>query len=236
MTLFKGAYRFFEDFVPEDGSGQTVDGFYVNQVLEAGSIKTVVDLGCGTGRTAEMFRAKAPGIRWVGVDIESSPEVNQRERTDLEFLTFDGVHLPFADDEVELMYCHQVLEHVREPAKLLAEVKRVLKPGGVLIGSTSHLEPYHSYSLWNFTPYGFVELIREAGLRTKELRPGIDAFTLFLRKALGNPRWMDGLFARETPVNMLIGLAGFLTRRDAKEINLLKLMFCGRFSFLVRNE
>jgi len=236
MTLFKGAYKFFEDIVPGDNCRQTVDQHYVDRVMDAEEIKTVVDLGCGSGRTADGFKEKNPDIRWIGVDIESSPEVEARQRTDVEFLTFDGIHLPFINDEIELIYSHQVLEHVREPKELLAEVKRCLKPGGYFIGSTSHLEPYHSYSYRNYTPYGFVELIKESGLRVVELRPGIDAFTLFMRKAMGNPGFMNCFFAWETPVNRLIGLLGFLSRKSPQEINLLKLMFCAQFCFMIQND
>jgi len=236
MTLFKGAYQFFEHFVPGDSCRQISAKYYIDRVLDLTAIKTVVDLGCGTGKSADYFKQKNPDIRWVGVDIESSPEVNMRERADVEFLTFDGVHLPFGDGEIDLIYCHQVLEHVRAPRKLLAEVKKCLKPGGYFIGATSHLEPYHSYSYWNYTPYGFVELIKESGLQVDELRPGIDAFTLFTRKAMGNPKILNCFFTKETPINMLIGLLGFLCGKRNKEINLLKLMFCGQFSFMVHKD
>jgi ubiquinone/menaquinone biosynthesis C-methylase UbiE len=39
-------------------------------------------------------------------------------------VTFDGVNLPFGDDDFDLVYCKQVLEHVRHPEPLLAEVGR----------------------------------------------------------------------------------------------------------------
>ena len=126
--------------------------------------------------------------------------MRERRRTDATFLTFDGVHLPFNSQAVDLVYCHQSLEHVHSPQKLVKEIQRILVPGGTLVGATSHLEPYHSYSHWNYTPYGFVTLIDEAGLKVKEMRPGIDGMTLFIRKALGRPKFMNWFFAHETPI------------------------------------
>src|SRR5262245_42667424 len=81
----------------------------------------VLDLGCGEGNSADQFKAWNAAIRWVGVDIENSPEVNARERADLEFHTFDGVNLPFPDNSFPLIFSHQVLEHVRQPVALLRE-------------------------------------------------------------------------------------------------------------------
>lgn len=236
MTLFKNAYKFFEEIVPEDTCRQTSDKFYVESIISSENINTVIDLGCGAGNSVDFFREVKPGIKWIGVDIELSPEVNTRKREDAEFMSFDGVHLPFNDGEVDMIYCHQVLEHVHSPNELLKEINRVLRPGGFFIGSTSHLEPYHSYSHWNYTPWGFLTLIRDAGLVLKEIRPGIDAFTLFFRKALGNPRIFNRFFTKESPINTIINLLGFVTKKKKKEINLFKLMFCGQFIFIVQKK
>ena len=72
------------------------------------------------------------------------------------------------------MFSRQVFEHVRHPDALMREVARVLKPGGVFFGSVAYLEPYHSRSIFNFTPYGLMTVLGNAGLRLSELRPGID--------------------------------------------------------------
>ena len=62
------------------------------------------------------------------------------------------------------MFCKQVLEHVERPHELVADVARVLRPGGAFAGSTSQLEPYHSRSTGNYTPYGLQRLLTHAGL------------------------------------------------------------------------
>ena len=110
----------------------------------------VLDLGCGAGRTVDIFRRLDPEVDWRGLDLESSPEVDKRTRKDASFYTYDGVHIPFDDAIFDIVFSHQVFEHVRHPEALLEEVTRVLKPGAAFIGSVSALEPYHSFSLWNY--------------------------------------------------------------------------------------
>jgi SAM-dependent methyltransferase len=191
----------------------------------------VLDLGCGAGDSVDLFRSLEPRVRWTGADVERSPEVAERTRTDADFVTFDGVHLPFGDGSFDLVYCKQVLEHVRRPEPLLAEVARVLARGGWLVGSTSHLEAFHSYSVWNYTPYGLMLLLDEAGLELTEVRPVIDAFTLVAWRALGTPRFFYRWWARESPPYRAISLLGRVARWDDRTINTAKLVLSGQFAF-----
>ena len=123
------------DSVPRSPVPQALADDYIPEIASG----SVIDLGCGAGDSVVQFRNVNPSVRWVGVDIERSPEVASRRRTDAEFVTFDGVQLPFEDSCFDAVYCKQVLEHVREPGPLLAEVARVLRPGGAFAGSTSQL-------------------------------------------------------------------------------------------------
>jgi SAM-dependent methyltransferase len=192
----------------------------------------VLDLGCGTGDSVDLFRSLDPDVRWTGADIADSAEVAQRTRTDADFVTFDGERLPFADGSFDLVYCKQVLEHVRHPGPLLAEVARVLRPGGALAGSTSHLEAFHSRSTWNYTPYGLMLLLEEAGLDLVEVRPVIDAFTLVAWRALGTPRFFARWWATESPPYRAISLLARVTRWDDHTVNTAKLTLSGQFTFL----
>ena len=184
--------------------GQVLADDYIPR-LASGS---VMDLGCGAGDSVEQFRNVNPSVDWVGVDIERSPEVASRRRTDAEFVVFDGVRLPFDDGSFDAVYCKQVLEHVRSPAPLLAEVARVLRPGGLFGGSTSQLEPFHSYSTWNYTPYGLMLLLERAGLELVEVRPGIDSLALIVNRGLGMRRFTRRWWAHESPLNRVVDAFG----------------------------
>ena len=225
--------------IPADSSAQSLADDYVERFargalgIEPDGAR-VMDLGAGAGGSVDQFRALAPACRWTGVDIADSIESRSRTRVDAEFVIYDGVHLPFEDATFDLVYCKQVLEHVAHPEPLLAEVARVLRPRGAFAGSTSQLEAFHSNSRFNYTPFGLAEAMRDAGLRVEELRPGIDGFTLLVRRVLGTPRWMYRAWTTESPLNRAIDLAGRARRADHVAVNTAKLVFCGQFSFLAR--
>jgi SAM-dependent methyltransferase len=223
------------DAVPSDASPQVLADHWIETAFAAlppGS--RAMDLGCGPGDSVEQFRSVDPSVRWVGVDLERSPEVARRVRTDAEFHAFDGEHLPFEDGSFDFVYCKQVLEHVRRPSVLLADVARVLRPGGLFAGSTSQLEAFHSLSTWNYTPYGLRLLLEDAGLSLEEVRPGIDSLTLIVHRGLGMPAITRRYWGRESPLNRAIGLFGRARRLDARRVNAIKLLFCGQFAFLAR--
>ena len=218
------------DAVPRTRVGQALADHYIPSI--AGG--SVIDLGCGAGDSVAQFRDVNPDVRWVGVDVEASPEVASRRRTDAEFVTFDGVHLPFDDASFEAVYCKQVLEHVREPGPLLAEVARVLKPGGALAGSTSQLEPYHSYSTWNYTPYGLKLLLEGAGMSLEEVRPGIDSLAVIVNRGAGMRRVTRRWWAVESPLNRVADAFGRLRGLEPRQVNAIKLLLCGQFAFRAR--
>ncbi|MEV7283776.1 class I SAM-dependent methyltransferase [Streptomyces sp. NPDC093252] len=225
-----------KDCIPDDHARQVTSRYYVDQVMDAPDAPgTVVDLGCGKGASAAHFKRFDPKVRWVGVDIPDSPEARQHlPGGDDPVVHFDGVRLPFRSGGVPLIYSHQVFEHVLRPRELLAEIARVLRPGGVFIGSTSQFEPYHSYSLWNYTPYGFRVLVEEAGLVLEEIRPSLDGVTLLMRSYRADGKAVYGRYwSEESPLNSEIEEWGRRTRRQTALVNLRKLTYCGQFAFRV---
>lgn len=225
-------------YIPTDNIKKVQVDYYVEKKIKL--IKNepinVLDLGCGKGESLDFFRSLNFKIEWFGVDIEKSPEVQSRTESNERLITFDGINIPFPDNYFDLIYCKQVFEHVKYPRDLLADVKRVLKPGGYFIGSTSYLEPFHSYSYWNYTPYGFSVLIEEAKLLLLELRPAIDSLTLIIRRGLGSLKIFNIFWKIESPLNFFISVIGKILRVPSLTINLIKLMFCGQFIFIVQKE
>lgn len=227
-----------KDYIPNDSARQAFSEYYIKNILkrESDSITyKVLDLGCGTGKSLEYFKSLGIKIEWYGIDIKYSPEAANAKGIE-NYVIFDGINLPFKENTFDLIYCRQVFEHVRFPEKLLSEVQRVLKYDGYLTGSTSHLEPYHSYSYWNFTPYGFCTLIHSSSMKLVALRPGIDSLTLIIRRGLGCPGFFDIFWKIESPLNFLITVIGKLFRISNHKLNLIKLLFCGHFIFLAKKE
>jgi SAM-dependent methyltransferase len=227
-------FQLLEDYLPEGSARQATTADWLAELSsEIDQPAEILDLGCGRGDSVDFFSRVFPDSRWHGVDIESSPEVQARTRETLNIRSFDGINLPYDNDSFDLIYCQQVLEHVRHPDKLLPQVTRTLKPVGRFIGSVSYLEPFHSRSIFNFTPYGLSRVLEDAGLELLEIRPGIDAVSLIARQMLGGPRLLNFLF-RTSPVNLAIGLAGFALRLPTKMTAFLKVQYCGQFCFLAR--
>ena len=97
----------------------------------------ILDVGCGTGEATSRLAVQFPEATLIGVDV--GPEVlavAQRTHTalapQLSFETGDGFHLRFADNSFDLVLCRHVTQLLPEPEKLLAELVRVLRPGGTL--------------------------------------------------------------------------------------------------------
>jgi ubiquinone/menaquinone biosynthesis C-methylase UbiE len=96
----------------------------------------LLDFGCGPGSiTADLARYVAPNGTVVGVD--SSAAALDIARTDaaadnIEYVKGSVYELPLPDDSVDIAYGHQILQHLVDPVAALREVRRVLKPGGLV--------------------------------------------------------------------------------------------------------
>ena len=230
-------YSLFKAFIPENTSNIiTAEHYPKKLLLNKTAPATILDLGCGAGNSIDLFSSINPEIKWFGVDVEDSPEGKQRKRIDGDFSTYDGVNLPYEENFFDFIYSNQVLEHVRHPDALLKDVFRVLKLGGYFTGSASYLEPYHSLSIYNFTPYGLMVSLADAGFQLKELRPGIDGPTLILRQLLNAPQKLQFLFNRASLFNFTVNLSGFLFRLSHRKKNFLKLQFAGQICFLAEKN
>ncbi len=226
-------FKLYKPYLPQDHSRTITADYYPKLYLQhtAGPLN-VLDLGCGAGNSVDLFEKTRPDISWFGVDIEDSPEAATRQRFDGNFSTYDGINLPYEDSFFDFIYATHVFEHVRYPDQLLQNVYRVLRPGGSFTGSVSYLEPYHSRSLFNFTPYGVLTSFADAGFTLQEMRPGTDAPALILRQMLNAPPWFTALIRKGTPFKVLIALLGTLFDLSHRERNFLKLHFAGHICFM----
>jgi len=112
-----------------------------------------LDVGCGDG--VMLYKLARRGGRAVGLDLEyDGVSVGQRElrRVGPEpaLVCGSGYRLPFADGSFGYVVSTEVLEHLDDPRTWLSEIRRVLKPGGVLALTTPHRlpsgqlqDPYH---------------------------------------------------------------------------------------------
>jgi SAM-dependent methyltransferase len=100
----------------------------------------VLDFGAGAGQQA--LRLQQLGFEVAAVDLHSSPHL---ERRMFDVRTYDGRTLPFPDASFDAVLSSNVLEHVHNLAGSLAELARVLKPGGTML----HILPSASWRGWS---------------------------------------------------------------------------------------
>jgi SAM-dependent methyltransferase len=133
--------------------------YSVHRLLEAAARRhlqdfdgRVLDLGCGDSPYREHLPATAIHI---GVDRTAQPSVD---------VLAAGEHLPFADGSFDAAMCTEVIAHSRRPWQVLAELARVIRPGGRLYLTAPfdwHLMPPHDY--YRFTSLGLKVLLGDAG-------------------------------------------------------------------------
>ena len=232
MIMLGPEYHLIEEAIPDDHARTSSAEDLLSGVLDArapGALD-ILDLGCGDGRGLDLVRGFRPEARYTGVDIETSPEVNARSRSDGTFVTYDGVNLPFGDGSFDIVYSRQVFEHVRHPDLVTQEVRRVLRPGGIFAASLSNLEPYHSFSIFNYTPYGVFRLIDDNGLTLRTMRPGIEGTSLVVRQL--TMRKISGFGV----IYPGIAFAGRLRGWSPRRRNYLKLRFSGHICFVATRD
>ena len=98
-----------------------------------------LDVGCGGGILAEEFAAM--GFHVVGIDpsVQSLATAKQHAQTMgliIDYHQGTGESIPYADNTFPVVYCCDVLEHVRDLPKVISEIYRVTKPGGYFFFDT----------------------------------------------------------------------------------------------------
>ena len=163
----------------------------------------ILDVGCGTGRhLGAAFRTA--GIDVVGVDLN---------RDDLRRAAYtlhliceemadhgawlitraDATNLPFDDARFDLVICSEVLEHIPDNRKAVAELVRVLKPGCDLVVSVPRYWPERicwalSDDYWH-EPGGHIRIYRKDELTRMLVTAGTTCWGLDYRHALHVPYW-----------------------------------------------
>jgi SAM-dependent methyltransferase len=99
----------------------------------------------------------------------------------------DAASIPAPDGEFDAILCTEMLEHHPEPIRVVKELARVLKPGGILLltaplGSGIHQEPYHFYG--GYTPYWYKKFLPEAGFEKISITANHGFYRFFSQESL----------------------------------------------------
>ena len=97
----------------------------------------VLDLGCGAGFLANYLGERGHQVTGIDTTAENLLVAKHHDRTgQVRYQVGDACELPFADASFDVVCAMDLLEHVEEPARLIAEANRVLAPGGLLFFHT----------------------------------------------------------------------------------------------------
>lgn len=120
----------------------------------------LLDVGCGSKPYKDLFKVD----EYIGMEIESTQYIETKTEIDV---FYDGKTFPFADHSFDSLLCNQVLEHVFNPDEFIAEMNRVLKPGGKLLLTVPFVWDEHEQP-WDFARYssfGLKHVMEKHGFR-----------------------------------------------------------------------
>jgi SAM-dependent methyltransferase len=154
--------------------------------------KRVLDVGCGVGMYTAAFRRETPHVFGIEVELERALEARERASGVSQAV---GERLPFPNDAFDVVFSHEVLEHVDDDRACVVEIVRVVRPGGrIVVFVPNRLYPFETHGVFWRGRYRFgnIPLVNwlPAPLRDR-LAPHVRAYT---RRDLR--RLFDGLPAR----------------------------------------
>ena len=150
----------------------------------------VLEIGPGPGLTTDVLRERVARLTSVEVDARLAAALEQRLRgTNVTVLHADATQLPFPDARFSGAIACTMLHHVPSPAlqdRLLAEVRRVLRPGGVFAGSDSITSPlfrvlHVADTLVPVAPEAFAARLEAQGFRAAQVSVAGRSFRFLAR-------------------------------------------------------
>jgi 2-polyprenyl-3-methyl-5-hydroxy-6-metoxy-1,4-benzoquinol methylase len=164
--------------------------------------RLILDLGCGMGGLSTALALEGATVRPVDFNrhyCHITRLRGMRYGLDLSPINAAGEALPFPDAHFDIVMCVDVLEHVRDPEALLAEISRCLKPGGLCqitaINRFAFRDPHYHVRLVNWLP-----------------RRLSDAYLRFVRRSKDNALFADRQTLREMHYYTYRGLETLLAR------------------------
>lgn len=161
----------------------------VNFALSLDPGARVLDAGAGEGSYKRAFARQ----RYTGIDLGIGDLDWNYSGLDV---FGDLASMPFPDGCFEAAINIVTLEHVPEPGKVLAEIARVLAPGGRLLLVAPHEWEEHQqpHDYYRYTRYGLEYLLRQAGYDEIEIEPVGGFFRLLSRRLLNALQFFPGFW------------------------------------------
>jgi ubiquinone/menaquinone biosynthesis C-methylase UbiE len=156
-----------ERMIPDEHQGLIGYAEHIQRYQAVGELargKTVLDIACGSGYGSRLLADAA--ARVIGVDV--SPEAIDYARSKfanpkVEFVVGSATAIPLDDDSVDLVVTYETIEHIDDYRAFMAEIRRVLKPGGLAIVSTPNDLEYEEGNHFHLHEFERDELLALVG-------------------------------------------------------------------------
>jgi SAM-dependent methyltransferase len=163
-----------------------------------------LDLGCGAGRHVHAMYYHAE-CHVVGIDLGfedvkrtragfgTCPDMDPATRRSFSLSVGNALALPFPDHSFDKIICSEVLEHIPDYKQAVAEIDRILKPGGTLAVSVPRFFP--EWVCWKLSddyhnePGGHVRIFQESELKGAIENRGLAFFHRHFAHGLHSPYW-----------------------------------------------
>jgi len=167
----------FDEFLNPPNNFDFIDRYLIRKTIKEAITKymfllsgTLLDVGCGQMPYKEFLLKNNPNIKkYIGLDFAEGKYARLKKPD----LTWDGHTIPLRDSTVDCVMATEVLEHCKDPLRILKEIRRVLIPGGVFLFTTPFTWPLHDTpgDYYRYTPFSLKELLLEAGFEDVEIKP-----------------------------------------------------------------
>jgi len=183
--------RLLPDPTTASGLGSYVKYCCATTLMADPHVHRVIDLGCSVGSIEALFRQQYPDrtrdalVEGVDISGEAIRRAADLNLANCYFQTYDGVTLPHPSSRFDLAIAVEVIEHVEDQARFVAEIKRVLRPGGRLFLTTPNPQ------CWALRAEQLIERVARGILRRpmpeKDAFIDIDTLSRLLRTAGFHP-------------------------------------------------
>jgi SAM-dependent methyltransferase len=152
-----------ERMVPEFHSGVLIYAEHVTRYRSALPLvegKVVLDVASGSGYGSQMLASAAAHV--YGVDVDADATAYSRAHfgaPNVEFITADATAIPLSDASVDVVVTFETIEHIKDQAAFMAEIKRVLRPGGVALISTPNDREFAEGNHFHLHEFEYDELL-----------------------------------------------------------------------------
>lgn len=129
---------------------------------------TVLDIGCGAMPYRSLVLRYISVSSYIGLDIEN-PLYQQGYKPDI---YWDGKRIPLEDSSVDYAMATELFEHLPDPEQVMAEICRIVKPGGKLFFTVPFLWPFHDvpHDEYRYSPFAIERHLKASGFASVEIK------------------------------------------------------------------